>query len=102
MVTGLQTLLRMMSALDYLEAHMAGDLDVGEAANIACSSPFHFQRMFHMLTGVTVAEYIRKRRLTLAAQELASTKARVIDVALKYEIRLRHAGGVLQGLPARP
>jgi len=46
----------MMSALDYLEEHMDGDIDMNEAAGIACSSSFHFQRMFHMLTGVTVAE----------------------------------------------
>jgi AraC family transcriptional regulator len=74
----------MMNALDYLEENMGGDLDMDEAAGIACSSPFHFQRTFHILTGVTVAEYVRKRRLTLAAQELASTRAKVIDVALKY------------------
>jgi AraC family transcriptional regulator len=40
--------------------------------------------MFHMLTGVTVAEYVRKRRLTLAAQELVTTKGKIIDIALKY------------------
>lgn len=56
---------------------------MAEVARIACSSPFHFQRMFHMLTGVTVAEYVRKRRLTLAAQDLVATSSRVIDVALK-------------------
>src|SRR6185437_11903436 len=60
------------------------DIDGDHAANIACASTFHFQRMFHILMGVTVAEYVRKRRLTLAAQELASTGAKVIDVALKY------------------
>ena len=47
-------------------------------------SKFHFQRMFHMLTGYTVSEYIRNRRITLAAQELVQTNAKVIDVALKY------------------
>jgi AraC family transcriptional regulator len=51
---------------------------------VACSSTFHFQRMFQMLTGVTVGDYMRKRRLTLAAQELATSDVRVIDIALKY------------------
>ena len=74
----------MMDALDYLEAHLNVDCDVAEAASVACSSPFHFQRMFYMLTGVTVAEYVRKRRLSLAAQELASSNIKVIDAALKY------------------
>jgi AraC family transcriptional regulator len=40
--------------------------------------------MFHMLTGMTVADYIRQRKLTLAAQELAMSSAKVLDVALKY------------------
>ena len=74
----------MMNALEYLERNMDGDIDVNEAAGSACMSSFHFQRMFHMLTGVTVADYVRRRRLTLAAQELASTTARVGDVAIKY------------------
>ena len=65
----MQWLDRMMGALEYLEAHLDDECDVNEAARVACSSPFHFQRMFHMLTGVTVAEYVRKRRLSLAAQD---------------------------------
>ena len=73
-----------MDALEYLEEHLDDECDISEAARIACSSPFHFQRMFHMLTGVTVADYVRKRRLSLAAQELASSNIKVIDVAFKY------------------
>ena len=80
----MQWLDRMMGALEYLEAHLDDECDVNEAARVACSSPFHFQRMFHMLTGVTIAEYVRKRRLSLAAQELASSDIKVIDAALKY------------------
>ncbi|OPX44942.1 transposon Tn10 TetD protein [Ruminiclostridium hungatei] len=75
---------RMKNALDYLENSMQGELDIEEAARVAYSSTFHFQRMFHMLTGVTVAEYVRRRRLTLAAQELAASDIRVLDLALKY------------------
>lgn len=75
---------RMKTALDYLEAHLEKDLDINDAARLACCSPFHFQRMFHILTGFTVVEYVRNRRLTLAAQELAMGNARVFDVALKY------------------
>jgi AraC family transcriptional regulator len=75
----------MMTAIDYMEKHMEDQLDVSEAAKAAYASTFHFQRMFHMLTGMTVAEYMRKRKLTLAAQELAmSSDAKVLDIALKY------------------
>jgi len=75
---------RMMSALDVIEAKMLEPLDMAELAKAAYSSPHHFQRMFYMLTGMTVAEYVRKRRLTLAAQELAMSGSKVIDVAMKY------------------
>ncbi len=74
----------MRNALVYIEANLDGDISIKRAAEIAASSTFHFQRAFSMLTGVTVADYIRKRRLTLSAQELAAKKCRVIDAALKY------------------
>ncbi|MBB6634345.1 effector binding domain-containing protein [Cohnella thailandensis] len=75
---------RMSRAISLMEKRMEGKTDIEELAREAYSSPFHFQRMFHMLTGFTVAEYIRRRKLTLAAQELASSSAKVLDIALKY------------------
>lgn len=73
-----------MDAVEYMEEHIEEPFDVSVVAKAAYSSTFHFQRMFYMLTGITVAEYLRKRRLTLAAQELAITKSKVLDVAIKY------------------
>lgn len=81
---GMDWLTRMNHALDLMEKRMEGRLDLEEIARAAYVSSYHFQRMFHMLTGNTVAEYMRKRKLTLAAQELATASAKVIDVALKY------------------
>ncbi|MBB6672060.1 AraC family transcriptional regulator [Cohnella nanjingensis] len=80
----LDWLKRMMDALDLMEGSMEERLDIEEIAKAAYVSPFHFQRMFFMLTGMTIAEYMRKRRLTLAAQEIASSSVKVIDAALKY------------------
>lgn len=74
----------MNNALGLMERMMEERLDVEEIARAAYMSPFHFQRMFHIVTGMTVAEYVRKRKLTLAAQELATTPCKVVDVALKY------------------
>lgn len=74
----------MNRALDYLEERMEGEVNIDEAAKLAYSSRFHFQRMFSMLCGVTVADYVRSRRLTLAAQELAFGDCRVLDAALRY------------------
>ncbi|MBH5319690.1 AraC family transcriptional regulator [Paenibacillus sp. GSMTC-2017] len=80
----LEALIRLSNAIEHMEKQMEERLNIEELSRIACMSTFHFQRMFHMLTGLTVAEYVRKRKLTLAAQELASTSIKVIDVALKY------------------
>ncbi len=75
---------RMRDAIDYIENNIETELDPEEIAKVACCSTFHFQRMFLMLTGVTLKDYIRKRRLTLAAQEIAVSDTKVIDLALKY------------------
>ena len=75
---------RMNGAMDYIETHLTYDIDYEEAARIACCSSYHFQRMFSFITDVPLSEYIRRRRLTLAAFELQKTGGRVIDIALKY------------------
>jgi len=75
---------RMGLAIDYIENNLSDEIDLNQAAKIACCSAFHFQKTFFIITGLTAAEYIRHRRLTLAAQELTSGKAKVIDVSLKY------------------
>ncbi len=71
-------------AIDYTEEHLTEDIDMEEAAKAAASSLFHFQRIFSMLTGFTLGDYIRMRKLSLAAQELQKNKSRIIDTALKY------------------
>lgn len=74
---------RLNQAMEYLEENIAREIDYGELARIACCSTFHFQRMFGYLADVSLAEYIRRRRMSLAAAELRAGH-RVIDVALKF------------------
>ena len=71
-------------SVDYIEGNLASSLEIEDIARIAALSPFYYQRMFGALCGMTVGEYIRARRMTLAAQELSGTDAKVIDVAMKY------------------
>lgn len=71
-------------AIRYIESNITEDMDIGDVSAVAYLSPYYFQRIFHSICGLTVGEYIRSRRLTLAAEELAGGNARVIDVALKY------------------
>ena len=75
---------RMNAAVDYIEANLADEIDMEKAARIACCSSFHFRRMFFAFAGETAAEYVRRRRMTLAARELTSIKTKVIDAAVKY------------------
>lgn len=72
------------NAIAYIEDNLTEDIDISKIANKAYVSSFYFQKIFNALCGFTVGEYIRNRRLTLAAQELCSTNTKVIDVALKY------------------
>jgi AraC family transcriptional regulator len=75
---------RMNAAVDYIESHLADEINYRVAAEKACCSVFHFQRMFMVIMGITPAEYVRSRRLTLAARELTSGDVKVIDLAVKY------------------
>ncbi|HPF86750.1 MAG TPA: AraC family transcriptional regulator [Candidatus Limiplasma sp.] len=75
---------RLNSALDYIEEHLADDIQTNEAARIACCSTYHFQRMFSYIAGVPLAEYIRRRRMTMAAFALQQSDVRVIDLALRF------------------
>ncbi len=81
---GMEWFNNMNKALEYIEEHITQDLRLEEIAKTACSSSFHFQRLFHMITGLTVTEYIRKRRLTMSAQEITVNGCKVIDTAYKY------------------
>ena len=72
------------NAVAYIEEHLTEDIDINKIADQAYVSSFYFQKIFNVLCGFTVGEYIRNRRLTLAAQELCSTDIKVIDAALKY------------------
>lgn len=71
-------------AIDYVESHITEELDYEEVARQAYSSSFHFQRVFGILCGFSLGEYIRQRRLSLAGEELSRANARVIEIALKY------------------
>ena len=71
-------------AIDYIEENLKGEIDYYEAAKRAYLSEFHFQKLFLVLTGYTLGDYIRRRRLTLAADELRNEKKKVIDVALDF------------------
>ena len=75
---------KMNNAISYIENCLDGEIDYGEAAKIAYCSVYHFQRFFSFIAEIPLSEYIRRRRLTVAAFELQNSNAKVIDIALKY------------------
>ncbi|MCR4814999.1 MAG: helix-turn-helix domain-containing protein [Lachnospiraceae bacterium] len=72
------------ASIDYIEQNLTKELDIGKIAKKAALSSFYYQRIFGAMCEMTVGEYIRERRMTLAAQELACSDCKVIDIALKY------------------
>lgn len=80
----MDSLERMNQAMAYIEENLADELDFKQVERLALCSEYHFRRMFSFLAGVSLSEYIRRRRLTLAAFELVHSNALVIEVALKY------------------
>lgn len=75
---------RMNNALDYIESNLEGDVNYKITADLAFCSVSYFQRMFSLLTDITLSEYIRRRRMTLAAFELQNKNVKIIDLAIKY------------------
>ena len=75
---------RLNRAVNYIEEHLTDDIDYEEAARIACCSTYHFQRMFAYMADVPLSEYIRHRRMTMAAVDLQSCEVKIVDIALKY------------------
>lgn len=67
-----------------IEEHLTQEIDYEEVAKKAACSNFYFQRIFGILCGIPLGDYIRNRRLTLAGDELSVSDDKVIDIALKY------------------
>lgn len=70
--------------MNYIEEHLTEEIDYEQAAKLACCSTYHFQRMFAYMANLPLSEYIRRRRMSLAAVDLQNGDNKIIDVALKY------------------
>lgn len=80
----MDTLKNMNDAMKYIEENLTNEIDFKVVARLAHCSEYHFKRMFSFLAGITLSEYIRRRRLSLAAFELINSSIKIIDVAIKY------------------
>ena len=75
---------RLNEAIRYIEENLTGEIEYEKLGQIACCSAYHFQRMFAYIAGIPLAEYIRKRKMSLAAVDLQGSDAKIVDVAAKY------------------
>ena len=75
---------RFNEAVNYIEEFITDEIDYEKLAQIACCSTYHFQRMFAYMAGMPLSEYIRRRRMSLAAVDLQSGNEKIIDIAMKY------------------
>lgn len=75
---------RLNEAINYIEEHLTEEIDYERLGRIACCSSYHFQRMFTYMAGIPLSEYIRRRKMSLAAVDLQGGNMKIIDVAGKY------------------
>ena len=80
----MEWLTSIRSAIDYMEDHLEDNISAQDVADHVYLSPFFLQKGFSLMTGYGIGEYIRNRRLYLAALDLKGTKDKVIDIALRY------------------
>ncbi|WP_179032857.1 AraC family transcriptional regulator [Paenibacillus kribbensis] len=82
---------RIQCAIEFIELNLREDLNITEVASQACFSAFHFQRVFQAISGFTVQQYIRRRRLSEAAARLKQSSQKVLDIAIEYQYNSQEA-----------
>lgn len=82
---------RIQNAIEFIELNLREDLNIVEIASQACFSAFHFQRVFQAISGFTVQQYIRRRRLSEAAAQLKQSHQKVLDIAMEYQYNSQEA-----------
>jgi AraC family transcriptional regulator len=75
---------RLNRAMDHIESHLDGPIEVTELARIALTSEYHLRRLFSALAGMPLSEYVRRRRLTVAGAEVLAGERSLLDVATRY------------------
>ena len=80
----MNTITAMQNAIDFIESKLSDEISPDMIAKEVCLSTYHFQRLFSIFFGISLGEYIRNRRLSLAAEEIKLTDKKIIEIALQY------------------
>lgn len=93
----MEWLKKLGAAIDYIEDNLDKEISYDEVARIACCSPYYFQRIFSYVSGVSLSEYIRRRKMTQAAFELQRTDEKAMGSILQaypsIQFRIEITGG---------
>jgi AraC family transcriptional regulator len=76
---------KMNNVIEYIEKNLDNEINMNKIAEISCYSVTTFQRMFSIICDMSLSEYIRHRRLTLAAFELQNSNIKIVDLSAKYK-----------------
>jgi AraC family transcriptional regulator len=75
---------RLNQAMEHIENRLDRRVEAAELARIAVTSEYHFRRLFSVLAGMPLSEYIRRRRLTVAGAEVLAGERTLLEVAVRY------------------
>ncbi|QOR36046.1 helix-turn-helix domain-containing protein [Clostridium sp. 'deep sea'] len=75
---------KMKVAINYIENNILDNINLSELSKILCCSEYEFQRFFSFIIGISLYEYIMKRRLSLAGYDVQNSNEKIIDIATKY------------------
>lgn len=75
---------RLNQAMEHIEGHLDRQVDVSALARITVTSEYHFRRLFSSLAGMPLSEYVRRRRLTVAAAEVLAGEPTLLEIAIRY------------------
>ena len=87
----MEHLKRIQKAVDFIEERLKEELPADQIAKVAGFSSWHFQRLFRATVGDGLKEYIRKRRLSSALVDLATSDRRMIELAVEYGFESQEA-----------
>jgi len=71
--------------IDYIEENLENKIDYGKLANMIGVNEYTFQKIFSLIAGISISEYIRNRRMSNSGQDILLSNCKVIDIALKYQ-----------------
>ena len=79
--------IQLNKIIEYIENNLEEDIDYKKLAKIMGVNEYTFQKIFSLISNITIAEYIRNRRLSDSGQEIFLKNPKIIDIALKYQYK---------------